>query len=61
MENEMRERPAADDTTEAPTKPRAGNGRTPDGYYEDDATGYEVYSPVEDEDEDEGENDENEA
>ena len=44
-----------DDTPEPAAAPTAERGRRPGDYYYDDATGYEIYKPDEDEDEeDEG-------
>lgn len=41
-----------DDTTEAEKSPPVERERRPGSYYYDDATGYEVYDPAQDEDED---------
>ncbi|HEX8071272.1 MAG TPA: hypothetical protein VF546_15055 [Pyrinomonadaceae bacterium] len=38
-----------DDTTEPPPHAPARGERTPAGYYYDDATGYELYDPAQDE------------
>ncbi len=51
----MSERP--DDTTERDEASHARRERHPGSYYYDDATGYEIYDPAQD-DEDEKENDE---
>ena len=40
-----------DDTTDAPERARARRERAPGDYYYDDATGYEIYDPAQDEDE----------
>ncbi|HVF55274.1 MAG TPA: hypothetical protein VM934_03940 [Pyrinomonadaceae bacterium] len=48
----MRERPR-DDTTESAAGSR--REREKPGYYDDDATGYEVYEPTEEDEDEEGE------
>ena len=40
-----------DDTTDAPDDAPARRERAPGDYYYDDATGYEVYDPAQDENE----------
>ena len=45
----MKER-AQDDTPKPAPPPPAERGRTKGDYYYDDATGYEIYKPEEDED-----------
>jgi len=40
-----------DDTTDAQERAPARRERAPGDYYYDDATGYEVYDPAQDEDE----------
>ena len=45
----------ADDTTKPDGPPQPEGERPAGGYYYDDATGYEVYDPAEEEDGDEDE------
>ena len=42
-----------DDTTERDEPSRKERERQPESYYYDDATGYEIYDPSQDDDEDE--------
>ena len=40
-----------DDTPKPTPAPQTDRGREPGGYYYDDATGYEIYKPEEDDEE----------